>query len=408
MKTKTQQNNFFSNFWSRIKFTVKTKWQTASFGLFLVASIVAFLYAIGFGTSWSISQEMGNNAVSNYVKDTVNSKNILMFNLSLGLVLSVAFSMLFGSANRTKYYLTNFITLGIVLLLFATVSIIYIITIREVETSMLALLNDPANASLWERVFRINGSSAEGVRLTFKLGYAASALTIVANLAAIGVMVQKYLYLNVRQETYSDVMRKIELGQIEVIQDKKSAIDFDSEEIKIDVAQLTNIEDIKVDKMRYQANKSSYWLALLSVVLLAIAGFMSITYSSFSNDANELRVNPNYQIAIDIALLIIMLLATFLGAEKMKNYQKKWSIGMFVLAAINVARIFFVPTIFHNQYLNYMNNIDTVAPGGLPTSRYIIIVIVMVAAIALQIAGGVINYIKTTKLEKHIRELGEK
>jgi hypothetical protein len=145
---------------------------------------------------------------------------------------------------------------------------------------------------------------------------------------------------------------------------------------------------LKVDKMRYQTNKIASSLVFLSLVLSIVALFTLITYDNFGLDGPLIRIIPDHRIGIEIGIGIVCMLSTFLAAEKLKYYDRTWSfIGVFVLAGINIARIFHLP-------------LYTFAKGWIPASIQIQTILEFALSAALLIAAGVISTIKVILLQK--------
>ena len=75
--------------------------------------------------------------------------------------------------------------------------------------------------------------------------------------------------------------------------------------------------------MRYLKNNLGYGLVMLSLIFFLVALFASITYNSYlyqeSNDYPKVLTDMN--LAIDIAISIVILLIGFLSAEKVKVYS---------------------------------------------------------------------------------------
>ncbi|MDY0075399.1 MAG: hypothetical protein RBR75_05965, partial [Acholeplasmataceae bacterium] len=82
--------------------------------------------------------------------------------------------------------------------------------------------------------------------------------------------------------------------------------------------------NIKADKMHYQTNKLGYALILLGLAFSVVALFRIITPT---------QIIPNHLIALEIVINIILLLLTFLTAERCKIYQKNWAIVSLVIAS---------------------------------------------------------------------------
>lgn len=145
------------------------------------------------------------------------------------------------------------------------------------------------------------------------------------------------------------------------------------------------MQNLKVDKMRYQSNRSAYSFILLALVLNVVALFMSITPNTIVSD---------YLTAIDILANIIIMLLTFLSAEKCKVYDAKWSIGAFIIGFIMALQFFLYPTRVHQ--LGQLTNID-----------YVVIMVLLFGAAALMFVGGFITLKKHKMLQKHLKEIGE-
>ena len=154
-----------------------------------------------------------------------------------------------------------------------------------------------------------------------------------------------------------------------------------------------SIKNIKADKMRYQKNTSAYGLVLLSLVTGMIGLFTLINYDQFLTVGTNMRVVPNLRVGIEILIGIIVMLMTFLGAEKVKLYDPKWSFyGIFVLAGINVFRIFNLPIYAKNQ-------------GWIPTSTMVAVMVYYAISAGLLIFAGVISARKVIILKHHMKEL---
>lgn len=153
------------------------------------------------------------------------------------------------------------------------------------------------------------------------------------------------------------------------------------------------MENIKADKLRYQTNSIGYLLVMLSVVISIIALFTLITYDNYGTLADSMRVVPDFRIGIEIAIGIVLMLATFLAAEKIKYYNEAWGFyGLFVLAGINLIRIFNVPTYTYNNDM-------------IPTKTFIITVAELAGSAALLILAAIITIRKIIILKHHLKEL---
>jgi hypothetical protein len=142
--------------------------------------------------------------------------------------------------------------------------------------------------------------------------------------------------------------------------------------------------NVKADKMRYQLNKAGYGLILLGLSISVIAMFRIIT---------PVTVRPNYEIAIEIMINIVLLLVTFLAAERCKFYSKNWAIGSIGIGMVHIIRIFYVPaSLLRKEMLSY--------------PQFVIIALLLVISSALIIYGGYITWVKYNILSNHKKAVG--
>ena len=144
--------------------------------------------------------------------------------------------------------------------------------------------------------------------------------------------------------------------------------------------------NIKADKMRYQPNKGAYYLILLGLLISIVALFSMITPST---------IVPNFNTVLEIMINIIIMLITFLAAERCKVYSRNWALVVIVIAGIHVLRIFWVPT-------------QLVAKGEISRWQFTLIAIYLLATAASLIIGALITIKKNQILMKHLKEIGEK
>ena len=151
-------------------------------------------------------------------------------------------------------------------------------------------------------------------------------------------------------------------------------------------------DNIKVDKMRFQYNKLGQLLILLGLAFTTIGMFMLITFDTFGAQETK-RVIPDFVIALDIVFGIVNMLVLFLASEKVKNYDKHFSLyGVFMMAALNIVRLLYTP--------NYANN-----KGWLTEGRFISVIVIMAIGALLLILAGIISLRKYLLLEKHRKEI---
>lgn len=143
--------------------------------------------------------------------------------------------------------------------------------------------------------------------------------------------------------------------------------------------------NIKADKMRYQMNNLAYLFILLGMAVSVVALFRIITPKT---------IVPNFDTALEILINIVLLLLTFLTAERCKYYQKKWGIVSFVIAGVHVLRILYVPK-------------SLLALGQITPLQFTTILLLLIASAAFLIVGGVVTIIRSNILTNHLKEIGE-
>ena len=148
---------------------------------------------------------------------------------------------------------------------------------------------------------------------------------------------------------------------------------------------MATINNIRVDKMRYQQNKLAYWFVLLAMVNQIGSLFTTIIPRS---------ITPTFSTAMEILINITLLLLSFLAAEKVKAYSIKWAYGLFVIAFAHLLRIFYEP-------------LKLFRLGQITAGHYFIIIDLIVGSIILLVIAAVITMKKHRKLMSHLKELGE-
>lgn len=96
-------------------------------------------------------------------------------------------------------------------------------------------------------------------------------------------------------------------------------------------------ENFELEKMRYNTNKLSYNLGLGAVALSVAAMFISL------NSLDPDMSGHGYLTVLKILMNIVILLFGFLSCEKVKVYDQKYSVNMYVFAGVCFARIFWYP-----------------------------------------------------------------
>ena len=150
---------------------------------------------------------------------------------------------------------------------------------------------------------------------------------------------------------------------------------------------------IRRDRMRFKNNKMSANLVLLAI-LLDVLYFVNI----YQNDAGHYY--HTYMIGISIIYNLIFMLAAFLAEEGVKNYKKNYSWPLILLGAIQIVRIFILPSDAHGKLLD---------DGTLVMSdgQFTYLVALLVISAVCLVASAVVNFFKCNALESHMKMLEE-
>ncbi len=167
-----------------------------------------------------------------------------------------------------------------------------------------------------------------------------------------------------------------------------------------------NQEIIHSDILRYKTNKLPATLALLAIVFNCL--YFCLLYGFRSNFFNK------WEIGVSVIVTLVMLLITFLSSEGIKGYNKKFTIVLLVLAAVQIIRIFGIP--FEALRFDVANEVTGVDESAALYTRYfgvdlapwtcfIILTIWLCASAACLIASAVIGYINCVRLESFTKKV---
>lgn len=394
--------NIKSNFINSIKSFFKNKWRFLLFASIVLFSIMFFIFGLGYSTNVAKAENSGSKAIIEIVKEIQKANNELVF-IGAIVVVFVFLNIMVGSHNRKKYFISNYIYMGglLVFLSYGAIRMLqhssYIIDLLKESFS------DETLKLYWEILFIRNQRKDLTLDLIidwFKMGYTFAALSLIgAVLVGILITVAVLILPKIKErEMYvKNRLDMVERG--EIIVSEKVVNKVPTLDLTLDLSDENEVEIKpynKTEKMRYLKNSLGYTLALLGLVFFLYALFMTITYDTFTSANDRPRVIPTLDVALDIVLSILITLIMFLSAEKVKIYEKKWSYVLLIIAVVNIFRIFNIP-------LKSLNS------ESLPVDVFIFnILIPMVISIVLTFTSAVISLSKTTRLNHFLKEIGEK
>ena len=152
---------------------------------------------------------------------------------------------------------------------------------------------------------------------------------------------------------------------------------------------------LKRDRMRFIKNSLSSTLAILGILFNAFY-FVSL----YQSDVGTYYYN--YLIGISIVYNLIFMLAVFLSSEGVKNYKKNYSWLLIVLGAVQVARIFIIPAPAHAA-VTIVNGVETVV---MQDGQFLWVTACLIVSAVCLIASAVVNLIRCSELEAHLKSLG--
>lgn len=196
-------------------------------------------------------------------------------------------------------------------------------------------------------------------------------------------------------------------------------------------------EDFQLQKMRYMNNKISYKLGYLGIACSLAAGFIAL------NSMSPIYFLNGFGGIIAILMNIVILLAGFLSAEKVKTYSEGYSKFMVCLGGVCILRMFWYPlsliTLYsqvlkrasegvaydeiQKEFTNKLGNSmlglvknDAGEYVGFKTTSYltangyvrgIILIVLLGIAAASFITSGVIGLQKSRKLHAYLESIKE-
>lgn len=151
---------------------------------------------------------------------------------------------------------------------------------------------------------------------------------------------------------------------------------------------------IQRDRMRYIKNSACSNLCYLGL-LFDVFYFVLI----YRQDVGTYYYT--IQIGASIIYNLVFMLAVFLASEAVKNYKKNYSIVLLVAGAMQIVRMFVIPAAAHSAETLVAGEEVMVMTDGTFTKA---IVYLAVSAAAL-LFSAVLNYIRCSALEAHIKSL---
>ncbi len=153
---------------------------------------------------------------------------------------------------------------------------------------------------------------------------------------------------------------------------------------------------IRKDRMRYTKNKLSASLVYLAI-LFDVFFFVSVYKSDVST--------YYYTILIGASIIynLVFLLLSFLSSEGVKEYSEKYCYLLFILAFIQIIRIFILPIKAHSAVVK-ISGVERVVMANGQFARCIIYL--FISSISL-FASAIVGIIRSRTLKSYLATLGE-
>lgn len=164
-----------------------------------------------------------------------------------------------------------------------------------------------------------------------------------------------------------------------------------------------NQQIVANDILKYKTNKLASTLALVSLLfnVLYFCLLYSFTASFFAT----------WKIGLSVIFTLVTLLMTFLASEGIKNYNKKYTILLLVLAVVQVIRMFGLPLEALQHDLATAKGGEIALTGGYffteitTGTAYTMLLIWLALSAAALVASAVIGYINCVKLESYNKKV---
>lgn len=158
-----------------------------------------------------------------------------------------------------------------------------------------------------------------------------------------------------------------------------------------------NQQLIENDIMRYKNNSLAATLVYVALVFECL--YFIVMYGQICGSRTEMFSDGkttvySMQTGVSVILNLFILLFSFYASVQLKNYNKKYSYVVWVIAAIQIVRIFIYPLQSYTDTL-YSNGKQLFGTG-----TFLLLVIYLVLSAAAFIGAGVVGFIRTSKLEK--------
>ena len=163
-----------------------------------------------------------------------------------------------------------------------------------------------------------------------------------------------------------------------------------------------NLQIVRDDILRYKKNKLGQWLAYAGLAFACL--YVMLLYSFNAHTFYTMLMGGS------VLLTLVLLLASFLCAEGVKVYDKKYCIVLFVIAAIQVARLFLYPNFAWKDQAFWLNEDKQILKdyfGAIlsQTAARTLLIIYLIASAVFYVAAAVYSYLVCLRHESFNKKI---
>lgn len=167
-----------------------------------------------------------------------------------------------------------------------------------------------------------------------------------------------------------------------------------------------NLRIIRDDILRYKKNSLGQWLTYCGLIFACL--YIMLLYAFHNSTFNTILMGAS------VLLTLVMLLASFLCAEGVKAYNKKFCIVLLVLAVIEIVRIFIYPNIGWKEQA-FWYTVDKLPRDrdylfGIQLSQAacrVVLIVYLVISAAFFAAAAVYSYLVCLRHERFNKKIAE-
>lgn len=157
-----------------------------------------------------------------------------------------------------------------------------------------------------------------------------------------------------------------------------------------------DLQQTKLDRMRYTKDKTSANLIILAIVLDCLY-FVSIYQSNKGNFYYE------WFIGASIIYNLLFLLTAFLASEGVKSRRNGYTGALLFIGVMQFVRIFYLPAKAHNAVVELGGEAIDVMSNG----QYIYVVVCLAISGACCLAAAVNSYLNCKKLAEYMKTINQ-